>query len=127
MNTIIVTGNLGAKAVEREKDGRKYIAFRIGTNTTRGTEKKTTWRSVFYHYSEGLFARLEKGAAVLVMGDEEISLYNGKNGAQIDIVVNANKVQVISDAPQAKQPQVAEPPIAKNEQMFDDFNDDKPF
>lgn len=124
MNTIMVTGYIGKKAVEKERDGRKYILFRMATTTMRGQEKKTTWRSVFCYYSEGLLSRLDKGAAVLVIGDEDISLRNTKVGTEIDVVVNAYKVQVISDAPQGAQ---NEPPVAKNEQLFDDNNDEMPF
>lgn len=124
MNTIMVTGNIGKDAVVKEKDGRKYILFRMATTTMRGETKKTTWRSVFCYHSEGLLSRLVKGAAVLVIGDEEISLHNTKVGTEIDVVVNAYKVQVLSDAQQAKTP---EPPVAKNEQLFDNNNDEMPF
>lgn len=119
MNTIITTGHLGADAVVKEKDGRKYITFRM-CSTTRRTI--TIWRSVFYRYSENLLPCLKKGVGVLVIGEEDIALYNGKNGAQIDVSVNANTLELQGKAQQAKTP---EPPVAKNEQLFDDNNNDE--
>ena len=121
MNTIITTGHLGADAVVKEKDGRKYITFRMCTTTRRTI---TIWRSVFYRYSENLLPYLTKGVGVLVIGEEDIALYNGKNGAQIDVSVNANTLELQGKAQQAKTP---EPPVAKNVQMFDDNNDEMPF
>lgn len=121
MNTIITTGHLGADAVVKEKDGRKYITFRMCTTTRRTI---TIWRSVFYRYSENLLPYLKKGVGVLVIGEEDIALYNGKNGAQIDVSVNANTLELQGKAQQAKTP---EPPVAKNEQLFDDNNDEMPF
>lgn len=122
MNTIIATGHLGADAVVKEKDGRKYITFRMCTTTRRGQTEKTTWRSVFYRYSENLLPYLTKGVGVLVIGEEDIALYNGKNGAQIDVSVNANTLELQGKAQQAKTP---EPPVAKNEQLFEDNNNDE--
>lgn len=119
MNTIITTGHLGADAVVKEKDGRKYITFRMCTTTRRTI---TIWRSVFYRYSENLLPHLKKGVGVLVIGEEDIALYNGKNGAQIDVSVNANTLELQGKAQQAKAP---EPPVAKNEQLFEDNNNDE--
>lgn len=119
MNTIITTGHLGADAVVKEKDGRKYITFRMCTTTRRTI---TIWRSVFYRYSENLLPYLTKGVGVLVIGEEDIALYNGKNGAQIDVSVNANTLELQGKAQQAKTP---EPPVAKNEQLFEDNNNDE--
>ena len=124
MIIVTATGHLGADAVVREKDGRKYISFRMCSTIRRGQVEKSTWISVFYRYSENLLPYLTKGVGVLVIGEEDIALYNGKNGAQIDVSVNANTLELQGKAQQAKTP---EPPVAKNVQMFDDNNDEMPF
>lgn len=122
MIIVTATGHLGADAVVREKDGRKYISFRMCSTIRRGQVEKSTWISVFYRHSENLLPYLRKGASVFISGEEDVSLYNGKTGAQVDVSVNASTLQLIGSTPQAKTP---EPPVAKNEQLFEDNNNDE--
>lgn len=124
MIIISATGHLGADAVVREANGRKYISFRMCSTIRRGQVEKSTWISVFYRYSENILPYLTKGAPVFVSGEEDVSLYNGKTGAQIDVSVNASTLQLMGSA-QQKQ---AEPPVAKNPQLFENNEeDDLPF
>lgn len=120
MIIVTATGHLGADAVVREANGRKYITFRICSTVRRGQTEKSTWISIFYRHSENLLPYLAKGASVFVSGEADVSLYNGKSGAQVDMTINASTLQLMGGTAQAKQP---EPPIVRNTQLFNDDNE----
>lgn len=119
-----ITGHLGKDAVVRENNGRKYISFTMCSTVKRGQTERSTWVSVFYRYSENLVEHLTRGKHVLISGECDVNLYNGKNGAQVDMSVNANTLLLLGGQ---NAPQTAQPTIAKTDRLFPDAQDDAPF
>lgn len=115
MRTIIVTGNLAADPETLTRsDGSNYTKMRIGNHEySDGRDGDTKWFTVFYGRTDGIVNALKKGSGIVVIGDYNDSLYEGKNGANgIDRTVSATKIDFFSTAKRedGQQPTASQQP-----------------
>lgn len=104
MKCITIVGNLGSNAVMRTtSDGRQIMTFSIAVN--QSNEQPPLWFNVVANMREKLFAYLLKGQCVLVIGDLTPALYKG----QIDLSVNADRIELCGKAPEPSTQQATEP------------------
>ena len=102
--TIIVCGNLGADAVQRQSaDGYPYHTFSVASNQMDRGIETTTWFgvAVFGAYGAAVGPRLLKGVRVVVQGDlrplRAFERADGTTGYALD--VTARKIDVLTPPP----------------------------
>jgi single-strand DNA-binding protein len=101
MMQLQIIGNLGADAVEKEINGKKYISMcvastKISMRVASTKKDRTTWVSVMYYYSERLLPYLKKGAQVFASGEMSVGTYTNRDGVtQVDVSVWANLLQLV--------------------------------
>lgn len=104
MKCITIVGNLGSNAVMRTtSDGRQIMTFSVAVN--QSNEQPPLWFNVVANMREKLFTYLLKGQCVLVIGDLTPALYKG----QIDLSVNADRIELCGKAPEQSSQQPTEP------------------
>ena len=100
MKCITIVGNLGSNAVMRTtSDGRQIMTFSVAVN--QSNELPPLWINVVANMREKLFQYLLKGQCVLVIGDLTPALYKG----QIDLSVNADRIELCGKAPEQSSQQ----------------------
>lgn len=98
MKTITIIGNLGANAVMRTtSDGKQLMTFNVAVS--RG-ENNPIWFNCVSNYREKLFPFLVKGQCVAVIGELSPGIYNN----QLDLTVNADKIELCGAAPKTDTP-----------------------
>lgn len=96
MMQLQIIGHLGADAVEKEINGKKYISMRVASTTKKGQQERTTWVSVMYYYNDKLLPYLKKGAQVFAGGEMSVGTYTNRDGVtQVDVSVWANVLQLV--------------------------------
>ena len=85
MIKMTVIGNIGADAVQRETNGRKYTTFNVAVSTKYknqdGTEtERTTWISCARDGQSPVDQWLKKGRQVYMEGTPSVSLYTDNQG-----------------------------------------------
>lgn len=77
MLNLQVIGNLGADAQVCEKNGRKYVQFRVAHSERINETEQTSWVSCFLNGDGGgLLPYLLKGQRVFVSGRMNVNLYS---------------------------------------------------
>lgn len=88
-----IIGHLGADAVEKEINGKKYISMRVASTTKKD---RTTWVSVMYYFNERLLPYLKKGTQVFAGGEMNVGTYTNRDGVtQVDVSLWANVLQLV--------------------------------
>lgn len=103
MLLVSVIGNLGADAIVREENGRKYVTFRVAhTERFRRSDGRevnnTTWLSCYINNeAESLLPYLTKGTKVFVMGSGTPRFYTSvkARGFVASIDVNVRQVELV--------------------------------
>lgn len=91
-----IIGNLGADAVEKEINGKKYISMRVASTTKKGQQERTTWVSIMYYFNERLLPYLKKGTQVFASGEMNVGTYTNRDGVtQVDVSLWANVLQLV--------------------------------
>ena len=125
MQTIIISGNIGADAVTRQtQKGDKVTAFSVGVKQGWGDNTSTNWYrcNVWGDRGEKIAQYLLKGIKAFVTGELTIGEYQGK--AQYDVRVNEVEWERRQgDAPRASGGYRAETQAA----AYDDDADSVPF
>lgn len=100
MLTINLIGNLGADALIKESNGRKFLSFNVA-HTEKFTQQgqmisRTQWVSVaMNHYSEKLIPYLVRGAKVYVYGKLNTNIWYDRNKvANVSLNVMADNVEL---------------------------------
>lgn len=100
MQKIFLEGRLGRNAeVKESSNGNKFVRFTMAVNWRKGSSKdeKTTWYDVSSFnpaYTGKLVEYLKSGTAVIVVGDIEPELREGKDGkTYLNMIVKANSIE----------------------------------
>ena len=85
MIKMTVIGNIGADAVQRETNGRKYTTFNVAVSTKYknqdGTEtERTTWISCARDGQSPVDQWLKRGRQVYVEGTPSVSMFTDNQG-----------------------------------------------
>lgn len=85
MIKMTVIGNIGADAVQRETNGRKYTTFNVAVSTKYknqdGTEtERTTWISCARDGQSPIDQWLKKGRQVYMEGTPSVSMFTDNQG-----------------------------------------------
>lgn len=85
MIKMTVIGNIGADAVQRETNGRKYTTFNVAVSTKYknqdGTEmERTTWISCARDGQSPIDQWLKRGRQVYVEGTPSVSMFTDNQG-----------------------------------------------
>lgn len=123
-----VIGNIGADAVQRETNGRKYTTFSVAVSSKLknpdGTEtERTTWISCTRDGMKTVDQWLKKGRQVYVEGTPSVSMYTDTQGKpQVNIRLSVSRIELLGqkDGQQQAQPQ-------PQGQQGEDDNDELPF
>lgn len=129
-----VIGNIGADAVQRETNGRKYTTFNVAVSSKYknqdGSEtERTTWVSCTRDGQSQVDQWLKKGRQVYVEGTPSVSLYTDNQGhPNCNLKLAVHRIELLGgkDENQQQQPQAApqqQPPQQKQEAE----NEDLPF
>lgn len=109
MQKLIVIGNLGADAVVKEKNGKKFLTFKVAdtnkwTNPETGEVKEnTTWISCIREGEfDALVPYLKKGVRVYVEGRPQYRVYSSEKEramvAGVDLSVHA--IELVGGSPE---------------------------
>lgn len=100
MQKIFLEGRLGRNAeVKESSNGNKFVRFTMAVNWRKGNSKddRTTWYDVSSFnpaYTGKLVEYLKSGTAVIVVGDIEPELREGKDGkTYLNMIVKANSIE----------------------------------
>ena len=128
MIKMTVIGNIGADAVQRETNGRKYTTFNVAVSSKfknqDGSEtERTTWISCARDGQSPIDQWLKRGRQVYVEGTPSVSLYTDNQGHpncnlklavhRIELLGGKDENQQQQQQPQAAAPQ--QPPQQKQE------------
>ena len=98
MKSITIIGNLGSNAVLRTAtDGRQLMTFNVAVSQPKADP---VWFSCIGSMRDKLFPYLLKGQCVCVIGDLQVSDYNGR----IDLQVNIDRIELCGAKPEEKAP-----------------------
>ena len=117
MIKMTVIGNIGADAVQRETNGRKYTTFNVAVSTKYknqdGTEtERTTWISCARDGQSPIDQWLKKGRQVYVEGTPSVSMFTDNQGhPNCNLKLAVHRIELLGgkdeNQPQAPQPQAA--------------------
>ena len=134
MQKISIIGNVGKDAEFKTINNRTYVTFVVGES--EGKDAPTTWYNILNRTdSDKLCQYIKKGAKVFVEGKLSAKVYNGKDGAKVDLSILArdiNIVQFVKDGEPAEQaaPTASNPylkPAAASQLEPESNPDDLPF
>lgn len=135
MIKMTVIGNIGADAVQRETNGRKYTTFNVAVSSKfknqDGSEtERTTWISCARDGQSPIDQWLKKGRQVYIEGTPSVSMYTDNQGhPNCNLKLAVHRIELLGgkdeNQQQAPQPQAApgQPPQQKQEGE----NEDLPF
>ena len=124
MIKMTVIGNIGADAVQRETNGRKYTTFNVAVSTKfknqDGSEtERTTWISCARDGQSQIDQWLKKGRQVYVEGTPSVSLYTDNQGhPNCNMKLAVHRIELLGGKDEQNQPQAAapgQPPQQKQE------------
>lgn len=95
LQTILI-GNLGADAVLKEINGKKFISFRVAHSERK--QDKVTWVSVlrYAENNQAILPYLTKGTQVFVSGEISARAYQNHAGEIVpDLSIMAEKIQLL--------------------------------
>ena len=96
INSIIVSGRLGANAETREANGKLVTSFRIAVY--QGKDKPATWiRCTAWEKTAEFCQGITKGSEVIVEGSLSTSEYTTKDGAtKTSVEIRASRVHQLA-------------------------------
>ena len=112
MMKLTVIGNIGADAVQRETNGRKYTTFNVAVSSKYknqdGTEtERTTWISCARDGQSPIDQWLKKGRQVYVEGTPSVSMYTDSQGhPSCNMKLSVHRIELLG-AKDENQPQAA--------------------
>lgn len=128
MIKMTVIGNIGADAVQRETNGRKYTTFNVAVSTKYknqdGSEtERTTWISCARDGQSPIDQWLKKGRQVYIEGTPSVSLYTDNQGhPNCNLKLAVHRIELLGgkdenqqQAPQQAQAAPQQPPQQKQE------------
>lgn len=128
MIKMTVIGNIGADAVQRETNGRKYTTFNVAVSTKfknqDGSEtERTTWISCARDGQSQIDQWLKRGRQVYVEGTPSVSLYTDNQGhPNCNLKLAVHRIELLGgkdenqpQAPQQAQAAPQQPPQQKQE------------
>ena len=113
MIKMTVIGNIGADAVQRETNGRKYTTFNVAVSTKfknqDGSEtERTTWISCARDGQSPIDQWLKRGRQVYVEGTPSVSMYTDNQGhPQCAMRLAVHRIELIGGKDETTQPQAA--------------------
>ena len=136
MIKMTVIGNIGADAVQRETNGRKYTTFNVAVSTKfknqDGSEtERTTWISCARDGQSPIDQWLKKGRQVYVEGTPSVSMYTDNQGhPNCNLKLAVHRIELLGGKDES-QPQAAAPAAAPTPQAAaqaqQEGTDDLPF
>ena len=134
MIKMTVIGNIGADAVQRETNGRKYTTFNVAVSTKfknqDGSEtERTTWISCARDGQSPIDQWLKKGRQVYIEGTPSVSLYTDNQGhPNCNLKLAVHRIELLGgkdenqqQAPQQAQAAPQQPPKQKQEGEDEDL------
>ena len=109
MIKMTVIGNIGADAVQRETNGRKYTTFNVAVSSKYknqdGSEtERTTWISCSRDGHSNVDQYLKKGKQIYVEGTPSVSLYTDNQGRQqCGIRLSVHTIQLLGGKDEQSQ------------------------
>ena len=140
MMKLTVIGNIGADAVQRETNGRKYTTFNVAVSSKfknqDGTEaERTTWISCARDGQTAIDQWLKKGRQVYLEGTPSLQMYTDNQGHQqcgmrlavhrVELLGGKDESQPQGQAAAPAAPQGAAAPTPPTQQ--EGTEDDLPF
>lgn len=120
MMKLMVIGNIGADAEQRETNGRKYTTFNVAVSSKYknqdGSEtERTTWISCSRDGHSNVDQYLKKGKQVYIEGTPSVSLYTDNQGRQqCGIRLSVHTIQLLGgkdeQSQQTQKPQPQQQP-----------------
>lgn len=110
MATVTVTGNVNNPELRFTPSGDPVLSFSLAENHRKKSGNEwiddgTTWRRVsVWRDAESLSNVLTKGARVIVVGEERLREYEGKNGKGVTLELNAKWVGIVPARDKQQQP-----------------------
>lgn len=136
MIKMTVIGNIGADAVQRETNGRKYTTFNVAVSTKfknqDGSEtERTTWISCARDGQSPIDQWLKRGRQVYVEGTPSVSMYTDNQGhPNCNLKLAVHRIELLGGKDES-QPQAAAPAAAPTPQAAaqaqQEGTDDLPF
>lgn len=137
MIKMTVIGNIGADAVQRETNGRKYTTFNVAVSTKfknqDGSEtERTTWISCARDGQSPIDQWLKRGRQVYVEGTPSVSMYTDNQGhPNCNLKLAVHRIELLGGKDEQSQPQAAAPAAAPTPQAApqaqQEGTDDLPF
>ena len=139
MMKLTVIGNIGADAIQRETNGRKYTTFNVAVSSKfknqDGSEtERTTWISCARDGQSQIDQWLKRGRQVYVEGTPSLQMYTDNGGhPQCAMRLAVHRIELLGGKDETTQPQAAgqvpAPPQAAPQQPQAEggTNDDLPF
>ena len=134
MIKMTVIGNIGADAVQRETNGRKYTTFNVAVSSKfknqDGTEtERTTWISCARDGQSPIDQWLKKGRQVYIEGTPSVSMYTDNQGhPNCNLKLAVHRIELLGgkdenqqQAPQQAQAAPQQPPKQKQEGEDEDL------
>ena len=121
MIKMTVIGNIGADAVQRETNGRKYTTFNVAVSTKfknqdRSETERTTWISCARDGQSPIDQWLKKGRQVYVEGTPSVSMYTDNQGhPNCNLKLAVHRIELLGGKDES-QPQAAAPAAAPTPQ-----------
>ena len=128
MIKMTVIGNIGADAVQRETNGRKYTTFNVAVSTKYknqdGSEtERTTWISCARDGQSPIDQWLKRGRQVYVEGTPSVSMYTDNQGhPNCNLKLAVHRIELLGgkdenqqQVPQQAQAAPGQPPQQKQE------------
>lgn len=126
MIKVEIIGNLGADAQLQEKNGNKFVAFRVA-NTDKWVDKSTgqviestQWISCTLNGDGGaLLPYLTKGTKVFVRGNAQFVIFSSAKTRQMEVGVNlfVREIELCGGAKETHQPAQQHEKNAKKEKQ----------
>lgn len=113
MIKMTVIGNIGADAVQRETNGRKYTTFNVAVSSKfknqDGTEtERTTWISCARDGQSPIDQWLKRGRQVYVEGTPSVSMYTDNQGhPNCNLKLAVHRIELLGGKDETTQPQAA--------------------
>lgn len=137
MIKMTVIGNIGADAVQRETNGRKYTTFNVAVSTKYknqdGSEtERTTWISCARDGQSPIDQWLKRGRQIYVEGTPSVSLYTDNQGhPNCNLKLAVHRIELLGgkDEQQQQAPQQAQAAAQQQppQQKQEGENEDLPF
>ena len=133
MIKMTVIGNIGADAVQRETNGRRYTTFNVAVSTKyknqEGMEtERTTWISCARDGQSPIDQWLKKGRQVYIEGTPSVSMYTDNQGhPNCNLKLAVHRIELLGGKDEQSQPQAAAPTPQAPAQAQQEGTDDLPF